>query len=230
MKPVSKAALGQLRPPSQADIQRRLTSVIRSPAQTQAHRQAMARLEKAAMQFVAMQQGRQPPLQQQPKTSVRLPDPVRATPRHNSVAQASYGDKAAKGYLGRARTPEHVAIQRTVQRHIQRNLQRDARNERFRQMERQIKANAVAMVRQVGRTTRSMAQSMPQPAPGRVQTVQSELAARQKMQSMTRHREKTQDRQVGKEKSRGKEPVVQRTPVRQQQQQQGKERDRGRER
>ncbi len=226
IKHVSKAELGQLRPPSQADIQRRAAAFDQTSDQKQAYRQSMARLEKSAMQFVATkQQDRQQAAQQ------KAPDrsePLKAPPRHNSVAQTGYGDQASRGSIGRARTPEHVAIQRSIQGHIQRNQQQEARTERFRQLGQQVKEKAAAMVKPFGRSERNVAQSMPPPSLGKAQTAQSELASKQKMQSMSWHRERTQGKEVAKEQSRVKEPVRHQAPIQQHQQQKGKEQDRGR--
>ncbi len=227
IKTVSTAALGQLRPPSDADIQRSITANSRSPAQKQANTKAMAQLEKAAMRFVAMQQqGRQQPAPQQQQSAAQK-TPAKAPPRHHSVTPAGYGKQTAQSSRGRARTPEHVAIQRSIQGHIQRNVQREARNERFRQVGQQVKAKAAGMVQQVGRAARSV-------APPALSRVQSELAGKQKMQSMTRHREQVMDKGKGKEtekvKSKERASVQIAAPARQPQQTQGKGKDRGRSR
>lgn len=232
IKTVSKAQLGQLRPPSDADIQRSIAASSRSPQQKQASAKAMARLEKAAMQFVAMkQQGRQQPASQQQQSAAQK-TAVKAPPRHHSVTPASYADKVAPGTRGRARvperkTPEHAAIQRSIQGHIQRNVKREARSERFRQVGQQVKAKAAGMVQQVSRSARSV-------APSSLSRTQTELAGKQKMQSMIRHREQVMDKGKGKEaaKVKGKEraSVQMATPARQPQQTQGKGNDRGRSR
>ncbi len=228
LEPVSKAELGRLRPPSQADIERQLATATRSPAQQQTNTEKMAQLEKRAMQYVASkQQGQQVPQRQQ--TPVRT-EPAKTPVRHNSVAQASYGDKPAQNNRGRARTPEHVAIQRGIQGHIQRNLQREARNARFREVGQRVKATASQMVQQVNRAAKTIAP----PTPNRSQAAQSELAALQKMQSMNKYREQTPEKQPDKakgvEKGKEKASVLEKTPARQPQQQKGKENERGRER
>lgn len=226
IKTVSKAALGQLRAPGEADIERRSAAAARSPAQQKAHAQRMAQLDKFAMQFVAMkQQGRQPPAQQQPPRSATRPEPVKAAPRHQTVTTASYGDKAGQGNRGRARTPEHVAIQRSIQAHIRRNVQREARNARFRAVGQQIRARAAGMVQQAGRTARNITQSI---APPQRNRAASERSATPKMQSMLKHREKTLDKAQGKVKVKEIAPGLSPTPARQPQKHQGKEQDRGR--
>jgi len=223
MKTVSTAALGQLRPPNQADIERSMAAAARSPAQQKVYAERMAQLEKTARQFVAMkQQGTQAPVSQQSKAVSRA-EPIKAPPRHQTVTTAGYGDKVAPGARGRARTPEHVAIQRSIQSHIQRNVQRESRNARFREVGQQIKAKAAGMMQQVGRAAKTVTQTLPS-SPSRSQ---SELAAAQKMQSMVKHREKTVEKETGKTKGKDIAPGLQPTPTRQPQKQKGKEPERG---
>ena len=224
-KTVSKAALGQLRAPSEADIERRRAAAMRSPAQQKAHAQRMAQLDKFAMQFVAMkQQGRQQPVQQPSKSPMRH-EPMKAPPRHQPVATAHDGDKAGQGSRRRARTPEHMAIQRSIQAHIRRNVQREARNERFRAVGQQIRAKAAGWVQQAGRSARNVTQSVAPPLRNRAAP---ERSATQKMQSMVKHREKTLDKSEVKVKVKEIAPGLSPSPARQPQKQQGKEQDRGR--
>lgn len=228
VKSVSKAELGQLRPPSQADIQRSSAKAARNPAQQKAHAQAMARIDKAAMQFVAMkQQEKQVTVQPQPSRAAMRQEPVKTPVRHHSVTRAGYGDSVAQNTKGRARTPEHVAIQRSTQNHIQRNVQREAQRERFRQVGQQAKAKVAGMVQQVSRAARNI-------VPSSLGQAQSELVGKQKMQSMNQHREQVRDKakgkETGREKSKERASVQIAVPARQPQQAKGKEQDRGRSR
>ncbi len=228
LESVSKAELGQLRAPSQADIERKLATAMRSPAQQQTHADKMAQLEKSAMRYVASkQQGQQVPQPQQ--TTVRT-EPAKAPTRHNSVVQAGYDDKPAQNSRGQARTPEHVAIQRGIQGHIQRNMQREARKARFREVGQRLKATVSQMGQQLNRAARTVAP----PTVNRSQVAQSELAAMQKMQSITKHREQAPEKQPekakGTEKGKEKAAVLEQAPVRQPQQHKGKDHDRGRDR
>lgn len=117
---VSNAALGQLRPASQADIQRSMQRAQWRPAQHAAHAKSMQQLHQVAMRFARMQQAARP----RPTPAQKAPAPAKVTPRHNSVAQRGYTQRRAAAPRP---SPSHVPIHPNVAAARQRNMQRDAR-------------------------------------------------------------------------------------------------------
>jgi hypothetical protein len=208
---VSKAELGQLRPPSQDDIERRIARGDWSKAQQKAFNRRMNKLDKAARHHVDSQRGAQQQQAAPPRQAPARSEPARPH-RHHSVAQDRYAESRASA------TPDHVKIRRSIEAHIQRNLKREARHERFRELGQQ----AVDRAKQIGRAALGRQQPAPQRSPAsRQPAARMEQPEIRKAQVLAAHRDKVQSRQQEQRQA----------PIRQQQQQQrGKEQDRGRSR
>lgn len=198
VKSVSKAELGQLRPPSQADIERQSAVAARSPAQQKAHTQAMARIPQSSHAVCRYETAGKEVTGAAAAIKSRYAAGAGQTPvRHHSVTRVGYGDPVAQNTKGMLRNPRACRHPAQHPITIQCNVQREAQRERFRQVGQQAKAKVAGMVQQVGRAARSI-------VPPSLGQAQSELVGKQKMQSMNQHREQVRDKAKGKETGREK--------------------------
>lgn len=136
---VSNAELGQLRPPTQDEIDRRIARADWTRQEQREFSAAMRRLEHAASAFVTQAHGRS-----------RDTPTVAAPPRedHRSVTQSRYTDRdAAKP----SSLPSHSAIRRSIDAHIRHNMQRAASRERFRQLGQRLRQQIRDTGRRIGR-------------------------------------------------------------------------------
>lgn len=147
VKQVSNAALGQLHPATQADIQRRIQRAAWRPAQQAAHAKSMRQLHQAAMRFVRTQQARPMPTQAQ-----KAPPLTKGAPRHNSVAQSSYSHH--RNATAPRPSPSHARIYPNVAAARQRNMQRAARAAQRQAFRQQTVARMQNAVRAVGNWVR----------------------------------------------------------------------------
>lgn len=154
VKHVSNQELGNLRPPTQQDIQRSIATAQWTPAQKQAHTNNMQQLDRKAMQFVRMQQA-----QKQAPAKAQRPPPAaagKATPRHNSVARNGYTSSrtgATQRPPARA-SPSHVPAYANVAAARQRNMQRANRMARRQAVRQRAVAGTKNAVRTMGNMVR----------------------------------------------------------------------------
>jgi hypothetical protein len=218
MKTVSKAELGQLRPPSQADIQRSIDRTGWDMARVQNHQQMMKEITQRVQQFIAMQQ----PVKQQAKAVAAQDRPVPlATPRHQPVTKNSYGQERGRSVTEkRMHTPSMTHLPANVQQAMQRNARRTAQAEaRQEGMQRLTDRTKGALRAAVGTVMqRQGVPKLDQPQRTRLQDLQAKVATEKRVEKKAERETTLFDKYLSK------------LPSRQPDQQRGKEHERGRDR
>lgn len=223
VKTVSKAALGQLRPPSHADIQRSIDRAGWNKGRTRNHQQMMTELNQRAKQFVEMKQ-RPPKQQAQAKAAPDRPAPM-PTPRHQPVTKDSYAQARGRSLTEkRMHVPSTTHLRANVQKAMRQNVRRAARAEARQQTMQRLTDRTKGAMRALGQSVlgRPPVPKRDQPQRARLQGIQAKNAT-----------EKRVEKKAEKIVEKGPNLInkyLGKLPSKQPEQQRGKEQQRGRDR
>lgn len=160
---VSNEQLGQLRPPSQAEIERSIERAQWSPAREATHARNMQQLMQTVQQFAEMspaarKEATQEKIAAQGTAQAQGKHRVSENIRHNSVARGGY--TASQGNSATRTQQNRVPIHPSVQKHRDRNMRKQARANRRQQLRQRFKQAVKSGVRQAGRWTARQPQRM----------------------------------------------------------------------
>ena len=226
---VSNAALGQLRPPSRGDIQRRIDQTGWDNARAQNYQKLMAEITKNAQRFVTMQQN---PGQQQSRSQPARAQPVQApqktdrvtpaaTPHQQLAPKTGYEQARGRSVTENQRSAHSIThLPANVQKAMLRNQQRDERIQARQQMLHGLTERGKSAMRALGDVVRGQPSLPRQDRPQRtsLQDLQAKVATQKRVEKHAERAPTVFDKYMSKQ------------PSRQMEQQRTKEKGRERER